>query len=58
MHKLLRAPRGCPTYGKAAVEPPAHGGELERSGVWGRGRAAGRPAHFPPRSRTLSPFSP
>lgn len=30
MHKLLRAPRGCPKSGKAAAEP-------ERSGGWGRG---------------------
>lgn len=32
MHKLLRAPRGCPTYNKEAAEPLARGQEPERSG--------------------------
>lgn len=50
MHELLRVPRGCPTYGRGATEPPACGGRRS----WGRGSAAGGPAHFPPHSRALN----
>lgn len=51
MHKLLRAPRGCPKSGKAAVEPEQ----------WGAGEEAvvvGWLAGFPPHGKTLLPFPP